>query len=160
WHDHHGDSDACIRVLRDVLIDLARHRQAAPGGVDGIRPLHRGAYGYAIARLTAFGESTGEDCRPLLDSAGQSVRARDLRLLANVCLAIAARDTPIALGLLDQSTIAPATMGAAEPYRLRALAHLSAGHYAEALTADRRAFRVATAQDDRLRELFVDGVAA
>ncbi len=160
WHDHHGDSDACVRVLRDVLVDLARHRQTAPGGVDGIRPLHRGAYGYAAARLGALGESSGEDARSLLDSAGQSVRARDLRLLANVCQAIAARDTPIALGLLDQSTIAPATMGAAEPHRLRALALLSAGRHAEALAADRRAFRVATAQDDRLRELFVDGMAA
>jgi diguanylate cyclase (GGDEF)-like protein len=160
WHDHHGDTDGCIRVLHDVLTDLGRARQLTPGGVDGIRPLHRASYGYAIARLRAFAEPTGEDARPLLDSAGQSVRARDLRLLAQVCRAIEIRDTPIALGLLDQATIAPATMGAAEPHRLRALAHLAAGNHIEAMAAERRAFRVATAQDERLRDLFVDGMAA
>jgi diguanylate cyclase (GGDEF)-like protein len=160
WLDHHGDSDACIRVMRDVLIDLARHRQSAPGGAAGIRPSHQASYGYAIARLSAFGEATGEDSGPLLERAGQTLRARDLRLLARVCGAIGTRDTSFALGLLDQATIAPATMGAAEPYRLRALAYAAGGQYAEALAADRRAFRVATAQDDRLRDLFVDGVAA
>ena len=160
WLDHHGDSDACVRVLHDVLIDLARHRQAAPGGVAGIRPLDRASYGYAVARLTAVGEPTGEDAGGLLESAGQSLRARDLRLLARVCGAIAAGDVSFALGLLDQSTIAPATMGAAEPHRLRAMAYAAGGQYPEALAADRRAFRVATAQDDRLRDLFVDGMAA
>ena len=160
WHDHHGDSDACIRVLRDVLVDLARHRQLSPAGLAGIRPLHLGSYGYAVARLTAFGETTSEDARPLLEGAGQSVRARDLRLLAQVCWAIAAKDFPIAIGLLDQSTISPSTMGAAEPYRLRTLAHLAAGNHTEAMAAERRAFRVATAQDDRLRDLFIEGMAA
>jgi diguanylate cyclase (GGDEF)-like protein len=160
WYDHHGDSDACIRVLHDVLIDLARHRQAASGGVAGMRPLHRGSYGYAVARLTAFGEKTGEEAGPLLESAGQSLRARDLRLLARVCTAIGVKDSGLALGLLDQATIAPATMGGAEPYRLRAMAYAAGGQHAEALVADRRAFRVATGQDDRLRDLFVDGMAA
>lgn len=160
WYDHHGDSDGCVRVLHDVLIDLARHRQAVPGGVTGIRPLDRGSYGYAVARLTAFGEPTGEDAGALLESAGQSLRARDLRLLGRVCAAIAARDTGFAIGLLAQATISPVTMGAAEPYRLRALAYAAGGQHADALAADRRAFRVATAQDDRLRDLFVDGMAA
>jgi diguanylate cyclase (GGDEF)-like protein len=156
WHDHHGDADACQRVLRDVLDDLA----TAPGGPDEIRPIYRGSYGYAIIRLGALGEPTGLDPWPLLERAGQSQRARDLRLLAQVCRAITLGQTPTAIGLLDQGTIAPATMGAAEPHRLRALAQLSAGAYAEALAAERRAFRIASAQDDRLRQLLIDGVAA
>jgi diguanylate cyclase (GGDEF)-like protein len=51
-------------------------------------------------------------------------------------------------------------MGAAEPLRLRALAHLAAGRPMEAYRADRRAYRAASAQTEALRNLFVDGVAA
>jgi diguanylate cyclase (GGDEF)-like protein len=160
WHDHNGDTDACVRVLRDVIDDLAWHRQATKGGADEIRPISLGAYGYAIARLAALGEVSDVPARPLLDSAGQSLRARDLRLLGEVCLAIADRRTPTALALLDQSNVAASTMGGAEPYRLRALAHLAAGQPAEAYLADRRAYRVAGAQTEQLRNLFVDGMAA
>jgi diguanylate cyclase (GGDEF)-like protein len=160
WHDHNGDTDACVRVLRDVIDDLAWHRQATKGGADEIRPISLGAYGYAIARLAALGEVSDVPARPLLDSAGQSLRARDLRLLGEVCLAIADRQTPTALALLDQSNVAASTMGGAEPYRLRALAHLAAGQPAEAYLADRRAYRVAGAQTEQLRNLFVDGMAA
>ena len=160
WYDHHGDTDACQRILHDVLADLPWHGQSIGGGLDDVRPIYRGSYGYAIARLTTLGESTGLDPWPLLESAGQSLRARDLRLLGNVCWHIAAKQATTALALLDQGSIAPATMGAAEPYRLRALAHLAAGNYPEALAADRRTFRVATAQEERLRDLLVDGTAA
>jgi diguanylate cyclase (GGDEF)-like protein len=157
WHDQTGDTDACLRVLRDVLNDLEWHEQI---GLDLIRPISRAAYGYAIARLAALGEPGDLDSRALLDSAGQSLRSRDLRMLGQICRAIAACQPTTALALLDQASIAPATMGAAETYRLRALAHLAAGSYADAYTADRRAFRVANAQTERLRDLFVDGMAA
>jgi diguanylate cyclase (GGDEF)-like protein len=160
WHDHNGDTDACVRVLRDVIDDLTWHRQATQGGVEEIRPIALGAYGYAIARLAALGEVSDVPARPLLDSAGQSLRARDLRLLGEVCLAIADQKSSTALGLLDQSNVAASTMGGAEPYRLRALAHLKAARPAEAYLADRRAYRVAGAQTEQLRNLFVDGMAA
>ncbi len=157
WYDHHGDTDACQRILRDVLADLPGEGR---GGLADVRPIFRGSYGYAIARLAALGDPTGRDPWPLLAGAGQSVRARDLRLMSKVCGAIEAGQTPTALALLDQSTIAASTMGAAEPLRLRALAHLAAGAYPEAIAADRRTFRVATAQEERLRDLLMDGMAA
>jgi diguanylate cyclase (GGDEF)-like protein len=160
WHDHNGDTDACARVLRDVVDDLTWHRQSTEGGLDGIRPISRGAYGYASARLAALGEPAEVPARTLLDSAGQSLRARDLRLLGEVCLAIGNGQPTTALALLDQANIAASTMGGAEPFRLRALAHLAAGHPADAYQADRRAYRVASGQAEQLRNLFVDGVAA
>ncbi len=153
WHDHHGDTDACVRVLRDAIDDLGAH-------LTQLRPIFRGSYGYGLARLAALGEPVGADPWPLLENAGQSLRARDLRLLGNVCLSIADGQATTALALLDQATITPATMGAPEPYRLRVLAHLAAGQHAEALAAERRTYRVASEQTERLRDLFIDGVAA
>jgi diguanylate cyclase (GGDEF)-like protein len=160
WFDHHGDTDACQRILRDVLTDLPWEGDRVRGGLGEVRPIYRGSYGYAIARLAALDDPTGRDPWPLLEGAGQSVRARDLRLMGKVCGAIEAGQATTALALLDQSTISPATMGAAEPFRLRVLAHLAAGAYPEAVAADRRTFRVATAQEERLRDLLMDGMAA
>jgi diguanylate cyclase (GGDEF)-like protein len=157
WHDHHGDTDACKRVLRDVIDDLAWHQRIQP---DGIRPISQGAYGYAAARLAALGDPVTVDPRPLLDRAGNSLRARDLRLLGDVCLKIGGDAPARAIEQLAQATVAAATLGGAEPHRLRALAYLAAGQPAEALTADRRAFRIASAQVERLRERYVDGMAA
>jgi diguanylate cyclase (GGDEF)-like protein len=160
WYDHHGDTDGCQRILLDVLDDLPWKDGAVRGGLEQVRPIYRGSYGYAISRLAALGEPTGRDPWPLLEGAGQSVRARDLRLLGKVCDAIAAGNATTALALLDQSSIAPATIGVAEPFRLRTLAHLSHGAYREALAADRRTYRVASAQEERLRDLLMDGMAA
>jgi len=160
WHDHTGDTDACVRVLRDVVSELPWHIRETPGGLEQMRPVSRGAYGYAAARLAALGEPVEGSARQLLELAGQSLRSRDLRLLGEVCLAIADNDPATALGLLDQANIAPSTMGAAEPLRLRALAHLVAGRPMDAYRADRRAHRAASAQSETLRNLFVDGVAA
>jgi diguanylate cyclase (GGDEF)-like protein len=163
-HDHAGDTDACARVLRDVIGDLVWHRRSTPDELDSLRPISRGAYGYTIARLAALGQTEGPitiaEARPLLDRAGQSLRARDLRLLGEVCLAIAEGKATTALAMLDQANIAASTMGGAETYRLRALAHLAAGRPADAYLADRRAHRVASAQHEQLRNLFVDGMAA
>jgi diguanylate cyclase (GGDEF)-like protein len=159
-HDHTGDTDACVRVLRDVAGELPWHVRQTPGGLDRMRPISRGAYGYALARLAALGEPVDTSPRTLLELAGQSMRARDLRLLGDVCLAIADREPATALGLLDQANVAPSTLGAAEAPRLRALAHLAACRPMDAYLADRRAHRAANAQTELLRNLFVDGVAA
>ncbi|TBL31385.1 GGDEF domain-containing protein, partial [Verrucosispora sp. SN26_14.1] len=51
--DHTGDSDGCLRVLRDVATDLDRFVTA--GRADRLRPSSLAAYGYAAAGL---GEST------------------------------------------------------------------------------------------------------
>ncbi|MEN3304666.1 MAG: hypothetical protein V7603_868, partial [Micromonosporaceae bacterium] len=166
WHDHHGDTDACVRVLRDVVGDLGWHGRAHPDGLDGIRPGSLGAYGYAAARLAALGSDGGErtpglpGVRELLDRAGSGQGGRDIRSLGEVCLDIAVRAADRAIALLDGAEVAPMTLGGAEPQRLRALAHLAAGRPAAAHTADRRAFRIASAQVERLRELHVESVAA
>jgi diguanylate cyclase (GGDEF)-like protein len=182
WHDHHGDTDACVRVLRDVVADLAWHERVHPDGLPGIRPGSLGAYGYAAARLAALGQSaplptlsqpapptaaggaetpaTPPDVADLLARAGQGERGRDLRTLGTVCLAIAAGSADEAIALLDAAQVAPVTLGAAEPQRLRALAHLAAGDIATARTADRRAYRIASANVERLHELYVEAVAA
>lgn len=182
WHDHHGDTDACVRVLRDVVADLAWHERVHPDGLAGIRPGSLGAYGYAAARLAALGQpaplpalsqpaqpaTTGEPASPatppdiadLLARAGRGERGRDLRTLGTVCLAIAAGSADEAIALLDSAQVTPVTLGAAEPQRLRALAHLATGDLAAARTADRRAYRIASANVERLHELYVEAVTS
>ena len=96
----------------------------------------------------------------LLMDGGDGARTWDLRQLGEVCLAIA-EDRPMeALARLDTITISPESAGAAEPARLRSLAHLRTGDYQAAHQADRRAFRLAGQRNDRLRDAFVDGIAA
>ena len=89
--DHNGDSDGCLRVLRDIAADLARF--VRDGRADRLRPSSLAAYGYAAARRAALGdplESTGEaEPARLLGHGGDSARARDMRQLGEVCLAVA-----------------------------------------------------------------------
>ena len=117
--DHHGDSDGCLRVLRDIGDDLERF--IATGGGERLRPSSLVAYGYAVARRAALGEPT--DLAPetsaisLLRQGGDSARARDMRQLGEACLAIAA-DRPIeAMARLDTMTVArrDARCGRARP---------------------------------------------
>ncbi len=160
--DHQGDSDGCVRVLRDIGADFEWHVRAI-GGRANMRPGSRGFYGYASARLAAFGAAADADTAQaveLLDSAGDTVRARDLRALGRVCLAIAAGDPRAALVLLENANVAPETLGQAEMPRLAALAHISAGDFKSAYEADRSATRMASEHSERLRDLFIDGIAA
>src|SRR5690606_18640362 len=46
--DHHGDSDGCLRVLRDLITELDQYDRAQ------LRPAHLVAYGYAMARQAAL----------------------------------------------------------------------------------------------------------
>src|SRR6266508_2305037 len=85
--------------------------------------------------------------------------AHDVRELSAVCRAIGDGRTEEALQRLERLRVDPRTLGAAEPYRLRALAHAAAGDYGAADAADRAAFRIASADLERVRALFVDGIA-
>ncbi|GAB3944689.1 hypothetical protein GCM10027614_35260 [Micromonospora vulcania] len=63
--DHNGDSDGCLRVLRDVAADLNRFLRAGRAG--RLRPSSLAAYGYAAARQAALGDrvdSEGTPSRP------------------------------------------------------------------------------------------------
>ena len=158
--DHSGDSDGCLRVLRDVGGDLERFL-AAPDV--RLRPSTVAAYGYAAARRAALGDPVERvDIARLLAAGGDGARARDLRQLGEVCLAIAA-DRPVEalsrVGAVSVS-VSPTTLGAAEPERLRSLAYARAGEHAAAHAADRHAFRLAAQRLDRLQTVYVDGIAA
>jgi diguanylate cyclase (GGDEF)-like protein len=159
--DQRGDSESCQRILRDLVNDLRAKKRA--GELDTVRPITLGTYGYTIARLGALGETSALkelDPRPMLDNSGDSNPAQELRALGSVCLAIADGRPIEAVARLETANVSDETLDAAEPHRLRALAHLAAGDHVSAYEADRQAFREAYLLADRLRELFVDGMAA
>ncbi|MEV1286856.1 GGDEF domain-containing protein [Micromonospora sp. NPDC049679] len=158
--DHNGDADGCLRVLRDITADLARLLRE--DAIDRLRPSSRSAYGYAAARRAALGDvpDDGLDSAGLLTNGGDGARARDLRTLGEICLAIGAGRPIEALTRLDTVTVSFETLGAAEAARLRSLALAAAGDHAAAHRADRKAFRLATQRNDRLRDVYVEGIAA
>jgi diguanylate cyclase (GGDEF)-like protein len=158
--DHQGDTEGCLRVLHGIGDDFQAHRAARETGVLGIRPGSRGAYGYAMARLAAYHEPPVFDPAKLLELAGDTVPARGYRLLGRACLAIAGKAPREALDLLEQPWGAPESLGEAEIPRLTALAHHADGNYTAAITADRAATLLATRHTDRLRDLFIDAMAA
>ncbi|GIJ01254.1 hypothetical protein Sya03_06060 [Spirilliplanes yamanashiensis] len=154
--DHLGDTDGCLRALRDLTAEPDRFAGAGTGHL--VRPGGRAAYRYAAARRAALGDgpapASGEPA-----GTGDSMRARDLHQLTAVCLAVAAARPADALTRLAAVTPSPETLGAAEPARLRAVAHAAAGAHAEAHAADRLCFQLAAARFDRLREGYLEGVA-
>jgi diguanylate cyclase (GGDEF)-like protein len=156
--DHQGDTDGCLRVLRDIAAELARY--VATGADVRLRPSSRPVYGYALARRAALGESTESDVAALLTGGGDSVRSRDLRHLGTVCLDIAADKAGEALRKLDSVPVSQEILGPAEPARLRSICYTSAGDHQAAHAADRHAFRLAAQRIDRLRDGYLDGVAA
>ena len=153
WRDHQGDTDACVRILRDIVAELKRRDRES--GLDGIRPSALAGYAYAAARLGALGQPTDVEVVALFSRGGQDDRSRELRALGEACEAIAGRRSIEALARLDTMVITPDALGPAEVPRLRALAHLRAGNHKAAYEADRIAFRIAAANSDRLREVYV-----
>lgn len=157
--DHHGDTDGCLRVLRDLTAELDRYDPSQ------LRPVHRVAYGYALARQAALdappAPAAGQgQARPLLGAGTEGQRARDMKILGHICLMIAAGKATDALTRLDAVTVSPDTLGPAEQARLRSLAFIAGGDHAAAHLADRYAFRLAAQRTDRLRDVFLEGIAA
>lgn len=152
--DHHGDTDGCLRVLRDLSLELAGYGDAV------LRPSGRAAFGYALARQAALDERPATDPRRLLGLGSEGQRARDMRALGDVCLMVAGGKATDALTRLDAVTVSPDTFGPAEPARLRSLAFAVAGDHAAAHEADRYAFRLAAQRTDRLRDMFLEGITA
>jgi diguanylate cyclase (GGDEF)-like protein len=156
--DHAGDTEGCLRVLRDLTGELTR----LIGSDDwlSVRPPSRAGYGYALTRRAALGEQSDVDALALLRDCGDGARSRDLRQLGEVCLAIAGGRPIEALTRLESVTVAADTAGPSETARLRALAYQHAGDHAAAHRADRRAFRLAAQRSDWLRDVYVEGIAA
>ncbi|MEV4760595.1 GGDEF domain-containing protein [Micromonospora sp. NPDC049559] len=160
--DHNGDSDGCLRVLRDMGSDLERFLES--GTTDRLRPSGLAAYGYSVARRAALGDAresaAGAEPATLLSRGGDSSRVRDMRLLGAACLAIAGGRPIEAMARLRTATVGAETLGAAEHARLLSLTYARAGDHAAAHAADRHAFRLAAQRLDRLRDVYVDGIAA
>lgn len=152
--DHHGDADGCLRVLRDLSAELRTYGDMV------LRPSGRAAFGYALARQAALDEPPPIEPRRMLGGGIEGQRARDMRALGDVCLMIAAGKATDALTRLDAVTVSPDTFGPAEPARLRSLAFAAGGDHAAAHQADRYAFRLAAQRTDRLRDMFLEGIAA
>jgi diguanylate cyclase (GGDEF)-like protein len=152
--DHHGDTDGCLRVLRDLAGELGGY------GADRLRPADLVSYGYAMARHAALDAPPIGNARPLLHAGAEGQRSRDMKLLGDVCLMIAAGKATDALSRLDAVAVAQDTLGPAEPARLRSLAFSAAGDHPAAHQADRYAFRLAAQRTDRLREVFLEGLSA
>jgi diguanylate cyclase (GGDEF)-like protein len=159
--DQRGDTESCARILRDLANDVATRQRN--GDLATMRPIDHRAYGYALLRLAATGDRRAieeTDPQKLLASPCDSTDGRDLATLGAVCAAIAERRPIEAVARLETAEVDDDTLGIAEPHRLRALAHLGAGDFASAYANDRQAFRVAAERWERIRDLFVDGVAA
>ena len=161
--DHHGDSDGCLRVLRDIAADLARfvaHRRAAgrlrPSSLRRVR-LRAGPPGRARRPAATDGDPIRPGCSA---AGGDSARARDLRQLGEVCLAIADGRPIEAVARLDTVTVSAETLGAAEPARLRSIAYPGRRPRRPRTGPTGYAFRLAAQRNDRLRDVYVDGVAA
>jgi len=152
--DHHGDTDGCLRVLRDLGNELARYAVAK------LRPAGRVAYGYALARRAALGEPSAPPARPLLATAAEGETARDMRSLGEVCLLVAAGKATDALSKLDALSVSEDPLGPAEQARLRSLAFTATGDHLAAHQADRHAFRLTWQRADRLRDMYLEGITA
>jgi diguanylate cyclase (GGDEF)-like protein len=152
--DHHGDTDACRRVLRDLGGELERYP------TERLRPNGRVGYGYALARLAALGGASLVPPRPLLTAVAEGQSLRDMLALGEVCLMIAAGKSTDALDRLEAVTVLPDSLGPAEHARLQSLSFSVAGDPVAAHQADRHAFRLAAQRTDRLRDMFLEGIAA
>jgi len=159
--DQRGDTDSCLRILHGLVRELGEHQRT--GELVEQRPITLRAYGYALVRLGALGDhgaGSGIDPRPLLAADDDSGEAHEFGVLGAVCVAIAEQRPLEALARLETAAVTAEGLGPAEIHRLRALAHLAAGDHALAYAADRQAFVAATGQWEKVRDLFVDGVAA
>ena len=159
--DQRGDTEGCVRILHDIVHDMNVRRRN--GELENLRPISQRAYGYAVARLAALGNPdpmADTDPRPLLSAPDDSVPARDFATLGSVCMAIAEHRPIEAMARLETAEVSDETLGAAEGCRLKALAYLASSNVAAAYAADRQTFRIAGAANEKLRDLFLDGMAA
>ncbi len=155
--DHHGDTLGC-RMRLQAIVDGFQRRRAA--GQLPLWPVEQGFVAYAAARLSATGGAVDFDYDGALAARADEADDRVLRAYTPVCQAIAAGAGQDALDLLRTAPTGRGTLGAAEPHRLAALAHATAGQLPAALSAEREATRVVSGQLRRLSTLFIEGVAA
>lgn len=122
-------------------------------------PAEQYYYGYAAVRLRALGEPAEVD--PVLFTAEEhGWEVADLALLAAACRDIHTGHPAEALERLEGRSVNPYTLGAAEIFRVRALAHAALDDHRAARAADREATRISTGEAGQLRDGLVDGTRA
>ena len=141
---------------------------SAPAGPRGCARAACAAYGYAIGpagrpRRRRSNHRPGRSptrpgCSPTAATApGPGTCASSARS----CLAIAAgRLRSRRCARLEASNVVRRDARRGRTARLRSLAYARAGDHAAAHRADRYAFRLAAQRNDRLRDVYVDGIAA
>ena len=162
--DHNGDSDGCLRVLRDVAADLARfvaQRAGRPAAARAAWP--RTATRRPAGPRSATGWSPAPtSTRPGCSAhGGDSARARDMRQLGaglpgDRRRAARSRRSP------GWTPSRSPPRRSARPSRPGCAASRSPG---PATTRPRTgptgcAFRLAAQRNDRLRDVYIDGIAA
>ncbi|WP_017976523.1 GGDEF domain-containing protein [Actinopolyspora halophila] len=152
--DHHGDTEACVNMLHRVLETWAERTDPRE-----LWPAEQYYYGYAAVRLRALGEPAEVD--PVLFTAEEhGWEVADLALLAAACRDIHTGHPAEALERLEGRSVNPYTLGAAEIFRVRALAHAALDDHRAARAADREATRISTGEAGQLRDGLVDGTRA
>lgn len=151
--DHRGDTEGCVRMLRQVLDVWAR--RTSPSDLWLTEQYY---YHYAAARLCALGVAGAPDPQLIAPSDVPAWEIADLSLFGGACMAIAEGRPEVALRRLDSREVNPFTMGGAEVFRLRALAYQELGDFRSAMAADREAVWRATEVTDHLRDRLVDGM--
>ncbi|MEV6522251.1 GGDEF domain-containing protein [Longispora sp. NPDC051575] len=155
--DHRGDPAGCLRVLAELVADAGARRAR---GTHPFPPTDWGYVAYAVARRAAMGEASDVDASDYAEDLGTGPEEQELRAMIAICGALAAGDGDGALELLAGLRLSEQTFGAAEPHRLRVLAHTLRGDVEAALDAQNAMLRLVCDRLERYSDLFVDGVAA
>ncbi|GIG60080.1 hypothetical protein Lfu02_44520 [Longispora fulva] len=155
--DHRGDPAGCLRVLADLVADAAARRSR---GAHPFPPVDWAYVAYAVARRAAMGEPSTVDVSGYDADLGPGAEEQEIRAMVAVCEALARGDGDGALDLLAGVRLSEQTFGAAEPHRLRVLAHTLRGDVGAALDAQNTMLRLVCDRLERYSDLFVDGMAA
>lgn len=151
WRLHCGAESAGTASLQAAFRGL-------PQDLSQIPTNHLAWAHYANCRLRLLGEVP--EVKTWSPNCDDSPEDFDLRILADVCVAISAGDGAAALRLLEDPRLRPDVVDAAEPHHLRARAHAVRGDFAAALDCERHATQVVYTQADRLRMLFMDNIGS
>ncbi|WP_018348729.1 GGDEF domain-containing protein [Longispora albida] len=156
--DHRGDPAGCRRTLTEIIAAASTRRAR---GIPVFPALDWAYVAYAVKRLAAMGgERSTLDIAGYETGLGDGPEERDIVAMAGVCDALAAGDGDEALAMLDTIRVADLTFGAAEPARLRVLAHLARRDLPAAMEAQQAMHRRVCEHLSSYASLYVEGVSA
>jgi hypothetical protein len=149
-YDHRGDTPTCVRLLQGLVEEYETYQ--SNGGLHRMRSSARCAYGYAMARLAAFGYPVNDDAAADLLRTGDGQLCHEMRVLGTACLAIARGRPTQALAEFDANIGRSAVrMGLGELPRIRAVALEARRDLEAARAADRLALNAVLTERAVLR---------